>query len=414
MLDNRISDADILQYLTENAKIDIAIVAQQIVMARRNEILEQHPYSIWLASDGFWKTKLKGDDGKKHLIKKKNKSDVEDVIIEYYKSRSHEDNTFKIWFTRWIERQRNCARSDNTILKYESDYRRFYEGYPLEEIDIRNIDEEILSQHFLQVLKDKQIPWRAFKDIMGYTKGTFDKAVRDKVISINPFCYMDTEIFKKYCYIPPVKTTTQRTLTEEDTRILINRIRNPRAKNVNRICCFAIEMALYTGMRVGELAALMWEDIIFDEGLMIIRHSEKFNHAKKESTISVTKTGKERIFPLTNEIIDLLKRTKEYEQQQGWVGEFVFQDSNGRVTKSKISDAMRNHTMSDDYSGIKSIHSIRRTINSKMRCSGVSATVASSLIGNSERVNDRNYTYDLLGIAEKRLIIEKVTQSNPE
>lgn len=413
MLDNRISDSDILKYLTENAKIDIAIVAQQIVMARRNEILEQHPYSIWLASDGFWKTKLKGADGKKYLVKKKSKSDVEDVIIEYYKSHSHEDNTFKIWFNRWIERQRNCARSDNTILKYESDYRRFYEGYPLEEIDIRDIDEEILSRHFVQVLEEKQIPWRAFKDIMGYTKGTFEKAVREKIIPSNPFCYLDLELFKKYCYIPPVKTTTQRTLTENDTHILMDRIRNPRANNVNRICCFAIEMALYTGMRVGELAALMWDDIIFQENLMLIRRSEKFNRATKESTISITKTGKERVFPLTKEIIELLERVKNYEKQQGWFGEYIFQDAEGRVTKSKISDAMRNHTMSDDYSGIKSIHAIRRTINSKMRCNGVSATVASSLIGNSERVNDRNYTYDLLGLAEKRLIIEKVTQSNP-
>ena len=413
MLDNRISDSDILKYLTENAKIDIAIVAQQIVMARRNEILEQHSYSIWLASDGFWKTKLKGADGKKYLVKKKSKSDVEDVIIEYYKSHSHEDNTFKIWFNRWIERQRNCARSDNTILKYESDYRRFYEGYPLEEIDIRDIDEEILSRHFVQVLEEKQIPWRAFKDIMGYTKGTFEKAVREKIIPSNPFCYLDLELFKKYCYIPPVKTTTQRTLTENDTHILMDRIRNPRANNVNRICCFAIEMALYTGMRVGELAALMWDDIIFQENLMLIRRSEKFNRATKESTISITKTGKERVFPLTKEIIELLERVKNYEKQQGWFGEFIFQDAEGRVTKSKISDAMRNHTMSDDYSGIKSIHAIRRTINSKMRCNGVSATVASSLIGNSERVNDRNYTYDLLGLAEKRLIIEKVTQSNP-
>jgi integrase len=413
MLDNRISDSDILKYLTENAKIDIAIVAQQIVMARRNEILEQHPYSIWLASDGFWKTKLKGDDGKKHLVKKKSRTDVEDVIIEYYKSHSHDDNTFKIWFNRWIERQRNCARSDNTILKYESDYRRFYEGYPLEEIDIRDIDEEILSRHFVQVLEEKQIPWRAFKDIMGYTKGTFEKAVREKIIPSNPFCYLDLELFKKYCYIPPVKTTTQRTLTENDTHILMDRIRNPRANNVNRICCFAIEMALYTGMRVGELAALMWDDIIFQENLMLIRRSEKFNRATKESTISITKTGKERVFPLTKEIIELLERVKNYEKQQGWFGEYIFQDAEGRVTKSKISDAMRNHTMSDDYSGIKSIHAIRRTINSKMRCNGVSATVASSLIGNSERVNDRNYTYDLLGLAEKRLIIEKVTQSNP-
>ena len=325
---------------------------------------------IWIIQPGIWFASLLSRKvrlfhrGRKHLVKKKSRTDVEDVIIEYYKSHSHEDNTFKIWFNRWIERQRNCARSDNTILKYESDYRRFYEGYPLEEIDIRDIDEEILSRHFVQVLEEKQIPWRAFKGIMGYTKGTFEKAVREKIIPSNPFCYLDLELFKKYCYIPPVKTTTQRTLTENDTHILMDRIRNPRANNVNRICCFAIEMALYTGMRVGELAALMWDDIIFQENLMLIRRSEKFNRATKESTISITKTGKERVFPLTKEIIELLERVKNYEKQQGWFGEYIFQDAEGRVTKSKISDAMRNHTMSDDYSGIKSIHAIRRTINS--------------------------------------------------
>lgn len=412
--DNRITDSDILRYLTENAIIDTAIVAKNIIMARRNELLEQHPYSIWFASDGFWKTKLKGDDGKKRLIKKRERSDLEDEIIAFYKSCSLDDKTFKVRFSIWVDRQRDCARSENTILKYESDYRRFFKGYPIEEIDIRDIDEQILSKHILTVLKDKDIPWRAFKDIMGYVKGMFAKAVRDRLIPESPVDYLDIEIYRKYCYLPPVKTTKQRTLSERDTHQLILDIRNPKAHNVNMICCFAIEMALNTGMRVGELAALMWEDIIFDEGFMVIRHSEKFNRATKESTITITKTGKERIFPLTDDIIDLLERIKSYEADHGWLGEFVFQDAEGRVTKSKISDATRNHTMSNEYSGIKSIHAIRRTVNSRMRCNGVSATVASSLIGNSERVNDSNYTYDLSGLAEKKRIVESINHGTPK
>lgn len=412
--DNKISESDILRYLTENGIIDTAIVAEKIIMAKRNEVLSKHPYSIWLASDGFWKTKVKGDDGKKRLIKKREKSDLEDEIIAFYKSCSLDDKTFKARFNIWVERQRDCARSENTILKYESDYRRFFEGYPIEQIDIRDIDEQILSKHIMMVLSDKNIPWRAFKDIMGYVKGMFDKAVRDRLIPESPVNYLDIEIYRKYCSLPPVKTTKQRTLSERDTHQLLEDIRNPKAHNANVISCFAIEMALNTGMRVGELAALMWDDIVFDEGFMVIRHSEKFNRKTKESTITITKNGKERIFPLTDDIIDLLSRIKAYEADHGWLGEYVFQDAEGRVTKSKISDATRNHTMSSQYSGIKSIHAIRRTVNSRMRCNGVSATVASSLIGNSERVNDSNYTYDLSGLAEKKRIVESINHGTPK
>ena len=87
-------------------------------------------------------------------------------------------------------------------------------------------------------------------------------------------------------------------------------------------------------------------------------------------------------------------------------------DAEGRVSKSKISDTTRNITMSEEFTGIKSIHAIRRTINSRMRCNGVSATLASSLIGNTERVNDRNYTYDVSELEEKREIIDRATQGN--
>ena len=243
---------------------------------------------------------------------------------------------------------------------------------------------------------------------MGYTSGVYDKAVRDKVIPENPFKYIDLPIYKKYCYIPPVKTTVQRTLTEDDTHTLMERIKHPRAHNINRICCFAIEMAIYTGMRVGELAALKWEDIIPDEGIMIIRRSEKYNRVTKESIITITKTGRERLFPLIDEIKNLLFRVRSYESEKGWLGEYIFMDSEGRVTKSKISDSTRNITMSKDFSGVKSIHAIRRTFNSRLKCNGVSTTIASSLLGHTERINEQNYTYDVSALEDKKRMVQQV------
>ncbi len=408
--DNRITESELLIYLLARDNIDVATVAEEVVRMKRQEYLSQHKYNIWASSDGYWKTKVKGSDGKYRQIKRRNKTDLEDAIVEYYKEHS-KDETFKQRFDKWIERQRNCGRSENTILKYRSDYKRFYENYPIEHYDIRDINEEILSKHILQVFKDKQIRWRAFKEIMGYTDGVFEKARRDKVISENPISYLDLPIYKKYCYVPPVKSTKQRILTENDTHILLKYLHNPKAHNVNQMCCFAVEMALYTGMRVGELAALMWNDIVFDEELIIIRHSEKFDRTTKQSVISTTKTGKERIFPLIEEIKNLLYRVRDFEIENGFYGEFVFQDKDGRLTKSKISDAARNYTMSDEFSSIKSIHAIRRTVNSRMKCDGVSTTIASSLLGHTERVNEQNYTYDVSELKEKQKIIRKIAEN---
>lgn len=406
-MDNRISDSELLIYLLKRDNIDVATIAYEVAKMKRQEYLSQHKYNIWASSDGYWKTKVKGSDGKFRQIKRKNKTDLEDAIVDYYKEHSTKE-TFKQRFDIWIERQRNCGRSENTIFKYLSDYKRFFEGYPFEQYDIRDINEEVLSKHIIQVLSEKQIPWRAFKDIMGNTNGVFEKATKDRIITENPVNYLDLPIYKKYCYIPPVKTTKQRTLTENDTHILLEHLRNPRAHNVNQMCCFAVEMALYTGMRVGELSALMWDDIVFDEELIIIRHSEKFDRSTKQSTITTTKTGKERVFPLVDEIKNLLFRVRNFEIKNGFYGEFVFQDKEGRLTKSKISDAVRNYTMSDEFSGIKSIHAIRRTVNSRMKCSGVSTTIASSLLGHTERVNEQNYTYDISELKEKQEIVKKI------
>jgi integrase len=85
----------------------------------------------------------------------------------------------------------------------------------------------------------------------------------------------------------------------------------------------------------------------------------------------------------------------------------------GRLPNRKISETMRNITMSDDFTGIKSIHAIRRTVNSRLRNSGVSVMIASSLLGHTELVNNQNYTYDLTNLQQKKVAIEGiVTTSN--
>ena len=123
---------------------------------------------------------------------------------------------------------------------------------------------------------------------------------------------------------------------------------------------YAVELSLYTGMRAGELAGLKWENVLIQ---------------------------------------------KMYGSYDG----YVFSTAEGNAHCKTISDCIRNKCI---QIGIptKGIHSVRRTVNSKMRCSGVSSTVAASLLGHTEEVNNANYTYDITNMDYKMEIVKKMNK----
>ena len=110
--------------------------------------------------------------------------------------------------------------------------------------------------------------------------------------------------------------------------------------------------------------------------------------------------------PLTDDMARVLRKVKEFEFKNGWLGEYVFQDDRGRVYASRISDCAVNNTTTAEFHNKKSIHAVRRTLNSNMKCAGVSGTVAASLLGHTEKVNEENYTYDVSSMEEKSKFME--------
>lgn len=397
------SDAELLKFAIENGMIDTALVQERIEMQKRKEILDKHPYSIWKGKDEYWHTYLPHGNGRK-LIKKKAKVDIENVVIDYWSEKVL--NSFKDRFWIWVERQEKCGRSDNTISKYESDYKRFFEGDKIENVSLQDLSDEEISEFIQRLLNRKKIPYRALKAMFGYMNGVFEKARIDKVIETNPCQYVDLPIFKQHCTEKKPKTAKERTVSNEEKKLLINKLNVNYERNQSNIARYAVELSLYTGMRVGELSGLKWEDINYEECTITICRSEKYNRKKNEFYISSTKNDKVRTFPLTEEIKDVLSRVKKAEIRNGFLSEFVFSDENGRVHTRKISECIRNMTMTKEFEHTKSIHAIRRTLNSNLRCNGVSATVAAALLGHTERVNEENYTYDVSSISEKMKIVE--------
>lgn len=339
------------------------------------------------------------EDGSRKHVKKKREQDIKDLVIQYWEAKYL--CTFKERYSIWVDRQIKCGRSDNTICKYETDYRRFFEGDVFESMRVQDINDEHISEFILRLLDRKSIPYRALKAMFGYMNGVFEKAIIDKIITENPCRFIDLPIYRSRCTEIKPKSAEERTVSESEKKILLEKLQIVYEQRPSYVVQYAVEFSMYSGMRAGELSGLRWEDVDFDAKRITICRSEKYSRKIKEYYISTTKNDKIRVIPLTEEMEDVLLRAKKAELKSGFLGEYVFSNESGRIHARTISDCARNKTMSKEFEHPKSIHALRRTLNSNLRCNGVSATVAASLLGHSEKVNEENYTYDVSSFDQK-------------
>ena len=70
--------------------------------------------------------------------------------------------------------------------------------------------------------------------------------MRDKVLpkDSNPCDYIDLPMFRHLCAEEEGKTAEERTLSDKERKVLLDKLHNPKAKNVNMVANFAIELAL--------------------------------------------------------------------------------------------------------------------------------------------------------------------------
>lgn len=239
--------------------------------------------------------------------------------------------------------------------------------------------------------------------MIGYVNGVFKKSVKDGIIkkSDNPCDEVDLPLYKQYCKRETIKTSAERTFSKKEKNSLLDILATNHETKPNYIPSYAVELSLYTGMRVGELSGLMWEDIDTEQNI----------RKNNEYYISLPKNGKIRDFPLTPEIEDILNRVKKVELKNNWLTEYVFSNDKGRVHARTISECMRLKTSGTDFHNIKCIHTSRRTVNSEYAKAGMPATARASIIGNTERVNEQNYTYDISGMDYKRSVISMVNRA---
>ena len=189
----------------------------------------------------------------------------------------------------------------------------------------------------------------------------FSNAVKLQIIKTNPADFVDTPKKKKFKY---------NILLGDELRHFIRAFEGLHIYN-------AVVLALLLGLRRGELLALTFEDINFEDKSIYIANSV-INGKDGEVKLDTTKTDDERIVILSDDMLDFLK-----EIQKSSPGRYIISNIRGQMYNP--ASFSRLYTYSRDVRKLPKVrfHDLRHIHATILHKNGVQAKVIQERLGHS-------------------------------
>ena len=170
---------------------------------------------------------------------------------------------------------------------------------------------------------------------------------------------------------------------------------------------FGVLLALYTGIRVGELCALRWEDV--EDGCIYIRQTvqrlQSNDRKGTELIISAPKTKKSlRAIPL----LSALDKYIEHFQKDNEKREYVLGTPNHSITEPRVMQYKFKKYMNDLNIDDATMHTLRHTFATRAIEAGVDVKSLSELLGHSGvQISLNRYVHSSL--SHKKYNVEKLS-----
>lgn len=408
---NRVNHIKALYKEAENGIINIADIQEEVNMNKK-QILDLHKkmYNYWQGKNGKWYSYLPKEGvepPKGKQIESVNEEKLKSKIIEYYveeeSKKKHEKMcpTFLEVYHMW-RTIKDLELSDNSIYKYNTDCKRFFENTDFADMPINQINENTIRLFLLQTIKELKLCKKSSSKLFGYIKNTVRYARVEKIILDNPTEFLEPKDFTKHS--SEVERTRASYYTDNELLTLLNGIHSHYNLAPVYMPAYAVELAIYTGMRVSELCTLKWTDIT--DNYISINKSAKFNRMNKTYSVGSTKTKKARIYPKDTQITQLLEKIKQVQEEHHILCEWIFTDgNNGYIHAGNVTSYMTRLCRECGLSG-GGITRLRKTASSDLQTNGTPKAVVASMLGHTTEVNEKYYTYDTSNLEQKKEIIQ--------
>lgn len=400
---------DILQYALENGIINLSHIQEQIEMNKREEILKEYRGSIWKASDGYWKIRMTYDEtGQKKMFKRKSKQDLEDLIVKTHREKV-ENPTMSTIFNEWAQRKVDLNKiSIQTYQRYKQDFNRFFKE--LGKQKIRSLEPEDISNFLEEQISEHNLSAKGFSNLKTITRGTLKWAKRNKLIDWNVHeLFYDLDVTDK-SFKKTVKEDSEEVFNDMEMDRVIEYLKErPDMINLGLLLMFV------TGLRVGELAALKWDDWIYNKdnqsaSIIKVRRTE-IRHFKNHKGIFEVKD-----FPKTEAGV----RNVVIPQNCTWIlqklrtmsafYEYVFWKDGQRINTYTFRNRLR--TVCKNTNCIqKSPHKIRKTYCTILLDHSIDNQMVISQMGHTNISCSENYYHrDRKDLVKKQKIMDSIDE----
>lgn len=384
------TEKEMLNYAIESGILDLGTIQKKIEMNERKKYLDMHKNKVWQSKNGQWNTYV--DDlssaEKRRRIKRSTRESIEDAIIEHYKNCSH-DITIKELFYEWVEKKIEYGEiQKQTYDRYEVDFNRFFGDSNLLNSKVRYISEDDLEDFIRKTIHSFNLSSKAWGNLRTIINGMFKFARKRGYSNIKISVFMDELELSKRIFKKRDIDDFENIFTDQEIEKLIEYLENHKTMND-----LAILIAIYTGMRVGEIVALKHEDIfqsyiyvrrtqvkyIGDDGKYI---SEIRNNPKTEAGVRKVAIS-EKLRPSLNEL-----------RKISLGNEFLFFDAKTEKVKTIHSIDAHLYRVCERI-GIRkrSMHVLRKTYATRLINAGVDESVIINQMGHTEIETTKKYYY---------------------
>lgn len=221
---------------------------------------------------------------------------------------------------------------------------------------------------FLTSLKDK-IAISTQKKLLYIIKNSLSYAYNNKYCNYIDLSDIKFKLSKKTMFI----------LSREEQIILESTLKEKI--NIRKVCLL---LCLYTGLRVGEVCGLKWEDIDFSNKSLIIKRTiqriKNTNSNVKNKTVLMESTPKsetsKRIIPIPNFIIDILK---DFQQKDNY---FILSNSE-KLYDPRYFESFYSRTLKKCNIKNNKFHTLRHTFATQSIESKMDIKTLSEILGHS-------------------------------
>ncbi|MFA7663102.1 MAG: tyrosine-type recombinase/integrase [Patescibacteria group bacterium] len=260
------------------------------------------------------------------------------------------------WFNTYVITNNKPSEQLNKRTAIKNHLKPFFGKMDIDKITSLNIEE---------FKAKKQAEGKCNKSINNYL-GMLGKCLN---------CAEEWDLIDKAPRIKPLKVPPQkfRFFTEEKYNQILE-----EAKKIDEEFYEMILFTLRTGVRVGELKALKWEDIDFKNKNVPIKRSIV------NGIIGSPKSNKIRTIPLAQDILEVLKAKKQTPNYSE-----LF---NPQKSRFSLNRALNRICKKLNF-GVSSWHDLRHTFASKLSNNGVPLQVIQALLGHSDLKMTQRYAH---------------------